>query len=203
MKKDCTELVFIMDQSGSMNGLQGDVIGGFNAMIEKQKKQEGEVLVTTVLFNQRWTMVHDRIPISGIPPMTNKDYQPGGCTALLDAVGDTITHILKVHRYIREEDRPEHTIVVITTDGLENASHDWTKGKVKELISEQKDWEFLYLGANIDAAEEAGGIGICSQRAVQYDPTPDGIAASCDKMCEFVSEVRAPKKREDTKKETK
>ena len=157
MKKNLTELVFILDRSGSMAGLESDTIGGFNAMIEKQKKEPGNALVSTVLFDHERKVIHDRQDIQQVEPMTDRDYYVGGCTALLDAVGCAIHHIGNVHKYAREEDRPEKTLFVITTDGMENASRQYSYDKLKKLIRRQKEkygWEFIFLGANIDAARE-------------------------------------------------
>ena len=171
MKKGLTELVFILDESGSMSGLEADTIGGFNSMIEKQRREEGEAYVSTVLFSNDSRVIHDRVRLDQVEPMTNREYMPGGCTALLDALGGAIHHIGNVHKYAREEDVPEHTIFVITTDGMENASHRYTKAEVKRMVERQKDrygWEFLFLGANIDAISAAEGIGIRRDRAVRY-----------------------------------
>ena len=171
MKKDLTELVFILDASGSMAGLENDTIGGFNGMIEKQKKEPGEAYVSTVIFASNSRVVYDRTPISRIEPMTDRLYYVGGCTALLDAIGGAIHHIGNVHKYAREEDRPEHTMFIITTDGMENASRMYGADEVKRMIQRQKEkygWEFLFLGANIDAVETAGRFGIGADRAVNY-----------------------------------
>ena len=162
MKKNLTELVFILDRSGSMAGLEKDTIGGFNAMIEKQKGEEGDAYISTVLFDNISEVIHDRAKLENVPKLTEKEYYVRGCTALLDAVGGAIHHIGNVHKYAREEDRPERTMFVITTDGLENASRRYTYDKVKEMIQRQKEkygWEFLFLGANIDAAKEAARFG--------------------------------------------
>ena len=179
MKKNLTELVFILDRSGSMSGLEKDTIGGFNAMIEKQKKEEGYALVSTVLFDHEAEMIHDRVDLQALPPMTEKEYFVRGCTALLDAVGNAITHIQSVHKYIREEDRPEKTLFVITTDGMENASHQYSYEKLKSLIEQQKalGWEFIFLGANIDAAKEAARFGIGADCAADYHADSKGTAA--------------------------
>ena len=165
-----TELVFILDRSGSMSGLEADTIGGFNAMIEKQKKEEGTAFVSTVLFNQASTVVYDRADVRTVEPMTDATYTVGGCTALLDAIGDAVHHIRNIHKYIRPEDVPAHTLFVITTDGMENASHRYTAEQVRRLIEQQKEfgWEFLFLGANIDAVETAKHFGISEDRAVNY-----------------------------------
>ena len=155
MRKGLTEVVFILDRSGSMAGLERETIGGFNSLLEKQKKEEGEALISTVLFDNVSEVLHDRVPVSRMEPMTDKEYYVRGCTALLDAIGGAIHHIGNVHKYAREEDRPEKTLFVITTDGLENASHHYSAKRVREMIQRQKErygWEFLFLGANIDAA---------------------------------------------------
>ena len=179
MKKNLTELVFILDRSGSMVKLVEDTIGGFNGMIEKQKKLEGQALVTTVLFDDEARAIHDRLDLQEVPTLTEREYHVGGCTALLDAVGGTIRHISKIHKYIREEDRPEKTLFVITTDGMENASCKYTYEKVKDMIDAQKSkgWEFIFLGANIDAAKEAARFGIDQDLAVDYlaDSTGTGV----------------------------
>ena len=163
MKKNLTELVFILDRSGSMAGLEKDTIGGFNAMIEKQRGEPGEALISTVLFDNETEVIHDRVPLDRVPALTEKEYFVRGCTALLDAVGGAIHHIGNVHKYAREEDRPEKTLFVITTDGMENASHFYNYEQVRAMIERQREtygWEFLFLGANIDAAREAARFGI-------------------------------------------
>ena len=179
MKKNLTEMVFILDRSGSMSGLEADTIGGFNGMIERQKKEEGEALVSTVLFSNESKVIHDRVALDKIEPLTDKQYYVGGCTALIDAIGGAIHHIGNVHKYARDEDRPERTIFVITTDGMENASHRYTSDQVKAMVERQKEkygWEFLFLGANIDAVETAARIGIRRDRAVNYNCDPIGQA---------------------------
>ena len=166
-----TELVFILDRSGSMAGLEDDTIGGFNAMLEKQKRQDGPCWVTTILFANDSQTVHDRVPLKDVRPMTRDDYTVGGCTALLDAIGDAIDHIRSIHKYARAEDVPAHTVFVITTDGMENASHTHTAEAVRREIARQKEadgWEFLFIGANIDAVQTAGRFGIAPDRAVNY-----------------------------------
>jgi len=171
MRKGLTEIVFILDRSGSMSGLEADTIGGFNSMIAKQKKEVGEAYVSTVLFDDRSEVLHDRISMDKVPVMTDEDYYVRGCTALLDAVGGAIHHIATVHRYAREEDRPEKTLFVITTDGMENASRHYSYEKVREMIKKQQEkygWEFIFIGANIDAVQEAGRFGIREERAVNY-----------------------------------
>ena len=171
MKKDLTELVFILDRSGSMAGLEKDTIGGFNAMIDKQRREAGEAVISTVLFDNYTEVIHDRVPLHKVPKLTEKEYYVRGCTALLDAVGGAIHHIGNVHKYAREEDRPERTLFVIPTDGMENASRRYTYEKVKAQIARQKErygWEFLFLGANIDAAQEAARFGIAEDYAATY-----------------------------------
>lgn len=193
MKKGLTEIVFILDQSGSMSGLEADTIGGYNSFMEKQKKTEGEVVVSTVLFADNSVVVHDRVPLAKIEPMNDRQYCPGGCTALLDAIGGSIHHIGNVHKYAREEDVPEKTIFVITTDGMENSSRIYSYNKVKSMIErEQKQfgWEFLFLGANIDAVEEASKIGIRPERAVRYECDSEGTKVNFDTLAETVREYR-------------
>jgi len=192
MRKNLTELVFIRDRSGSMQGLEADTVGGFNAMIEKQKTAPGEALVSTVLFDSEVEVLHDRVSLDKIPPMTKADYSVRGCTALLDAVGGAIHHIGNVHKYAREEDRPEKTLFVITTDGMENASRRYTYDKVRAMIRRQKErygWEFLFLGANIDAAREAARFGIAADRAANYHADAMGTnviyEAVSDTVCDF------------------
>lgn len=190
-----TELVMILDRSGSMSGLESDTIGGFNAMIEKQKKQEGACLVSTILFDNESTVLHDRVSLEKIPPMTDKDYVVGGCTALIDALGGAIRHIETIHRYARPEDVPEHTMFVITTDGLENASNRFSSAEVKKMISQKKElgWEFLFIGANIDAVETAAKYGIDRDRAVNYHADKAGTRVLYDTVAEAVCCVRAEK----------
>lgn len=170
MKKGLTELVFVLDRSGSMAGLEEDTIGGFNSMIARQKAEEGEALVTTVLFNGSSTTVHDRLPLGRVPLLTRQEYAVGGSTALLDAVGSSVGRTALIHRYAREEDVPERTMFVIMTDGMENASTRFRYENVKELIEENKakGWEFLFLGANIDAAAVGGKMGIRPGRTAQF-----------------------------------
>ena len=193
-RNDLTELVFILDRSGSMAGLISDTIGGFNAMLERQKKEEGRAFVTTVLFDTRFDRLHDRLPLEQVPPMTEREYQPGGCTALLDAVGDTIRHIARIHKYARPEDVPGKTLFVITTDGLENASRRYSQADVKRLIQHEQEkygWEFLFLGANIDAIETADSIGIDAQCATNFHADGRGMALNFDAVCGAVSAIRA------------
>lgn len=194
MKKGLTELVFILDQSGSMFDLAGDTIGGFNAMIGRQKKEPGEALVSTVLFNNASVVIHDRVSLDQIPPLTERQYRPSGCTALLDAIGGAVHHIRNVHKYARPEDIPEHTLFVITTDGMENASRVYTAQKVREMISREREkygWEFLFLGANIDAVETAGRIGISPDRAANYNCDSEGTRLNYEAMDAAVSAVRS------------
>ena len=194
MKKNLTELVFILDRSGSMAGLEKDTIGGFNAMIEKQKAEEGEAYVSTVLFDNYSEVIHDRVALNDVPKLTEKEYYVRGCTALLDAVGGAIHHIGNVHKYAREEDRPEKTLFVITTDGMENASRRYSYEKVREMITRQKEkygWEFLFLGANIDAAREAARFGIDADCAADYHADTQGTAVIYEAMSDVVYSVRA------------
>ena len=194
MKKNLTEIVFILDRSGSMTGLEDDTIGGFNAMIEKQKGEPGEAFVSTVLFDNVSEVIHDRVDVQKIQPMTRRDYYVRGCTALLDAVGQAVHHIGNVHKYAREEDRPEKTLFVITTDGMENASRHYSYDRVKTMIQRQKErygWEFLFLGANIDAAKEAARFGIRADRAANYHADRRGTAVIYEAMSEAVCSVRA------------
>ena len=189
-----TELVFILDRSGSMRGLESDTVGGFNSMIEKQKKEEGEVLVSTVLFDHECEVIHDRIPLSRIPHLTEEEYFTRGCTGLLDAVGGAIHHIGNVHKYARKEDVPEKTMFIITTDGYENASKRYDYETVRKMIERQKEkygWEFLFLGANIDAAAEAKRFGIAPDRAVNYKCDERGTALSYEVISEALCNVRA------------
>ena len=193
MKKNLTEIVFILDRSGSMAGLEMDTIGGFNAMIEKQKKEPGEALISTVLFDNVSQVLHDRVDIRQIAPMTEKEYFVRGCTALLDAVGGAIHHIGNVHKYAREEDRPEKTLFVITTDGMENASRKYSHGKLQEMIRRQKekyDWEFLFLGANIDAIATARQFGIDEDHAVDYLSDHQGTRLSYEAVSAAIRTVR-------------
>ncbi|MBR3753987.1 MAG: hypothetical protein IKK49_02645 [Clostridia bacterium] len=194
MKNSITELVFILDRSGSMAGLESDTIGGFNAMIEKQKKQEGECFVSTVLFDGVSEVLHDRVKLSEIKPMTSEDYTVRGCTALIDALGGAIHHIGNVHKYARPEDVPEHTMFVITTDGMENASRHYSSEKVKAMIERQKEkygWEFLFIGANIDAVETAAQYGIGADRAVNYNADKEGTSIIYESVSNAVCKMRA------------
>lgn len=193
MKENLTEIVFILDRSGSMSGMEGDTIGGFNSMIEQQKKAEGEALISTVLFDNESEVLHDRVNVKDILPMTERDYTVRGCTALLDAIGGAIHHIGNIHKYAREEDVPAHTLFVITTDGMENASRRYSSDTVKQMIERQKakyGWEFLFLGANIDAVETAGRIGIGADRAANYLCDSEGTALYFDELNMLISSVR-------------
>ena len=197
MKKkmnETTELVFILDRSGSMGGLESDTIGGFNALIEKQRKQDGECFVTTVLFDHEIEFLHDRVKLEDIKPLTDRDYTVRGCTALIDAIGSTIEHIGKIHKYAREEDVPANTLFVITTDGMENASHMYSSDKVKKMIEKQKKkygWEFLFIGANIDSVNTAKGFGIGADRAVNYHADKKGTSVVFDAVADTVCSMRA------------
>ena len=194
MKKNLTELVFILDRSGSMAGLEPDTIGGFNAMIEKQRKEPGEAYVSTILFDNERQVIHDRVDIQAVNPLTPKEYYVRGCTALLDAVGKAIHHIGNVHKYAREEDRPEKTLFIITTDGMENASREYTYERVQKMIEHEKEkygWEFIFLGANIDAAREAARFGIDETRAANYHADSKGTAVIYDAMNNVVGNYRA------------
>ena len=193
MKKNLTEIVFILDRSGSMAGLEGDTIGGFNAMIDKQKKEPGDAYISTVLFDNISEVIHDRVDIQNIRPLTRNEYYVRGCTALLDAVGNAIHHIGNVHKYAREEDRPEKTVFVITTDGMENASRMYSYDKVRAMIQRQKEqhgWEFLFLGANIDAAKEAARFGIQADRAANYHADSKGTGVIYETVSEAIHHVR-------------
>ena len=193
MKKNLTELVFILDRSGSMAGLEADTIGGFNAMLQKQRGEPGEAGISTVLFDNETDVIHDRISLDRVPALTEKEYYVRGCTALQDAVGGAIHHIGNVHKYAREGDRPEKTLFVITTDGMENASRRYTYDKVKAMIERQRErygWEFLFLGANIDAAREAARFGIRADCAADYHADSIGTEAVNESDCEAVCQVR-------------
>ena len=193
MKKGLTELVMILDRSGSMSGLEADTIGGFNGMIEKQKKEDGEAYVSVILFDDQSEVIYDRVDISKVEPMTDKQYYVRGCTALLDAVGDASHHIGNIHKYAREEDVPEKTIFIITTDGLENASRRYNYNKVRRMIERQKEkynWEFIFLGANIDAAAEAAKIGIGASRAARYECDSAGTALNYSVVGDTVAKLR-------------
>jgi len=196
MKKGLTEVVFILDRSGSMSGLEADTIGGYNSMLKKQKQEEGSAYVSTVLFDDQCEVLHDRIDINEITPITDKDYYVRGCTALLDAVGGAIHHIGNIHKYARKEDVPEHTIFIITTDGMENSSRRYSYEKVKAMVERQQKkygWEFLFFGANIDAITEAGRFGIRADRATDYVCDSEGTELNYEAMSYAVSAVRQSK----------
>ncbi len=200
MKKtdnNMTELVFILDRSGSMGGLESDTIGGFNAMLDKQKKQNGTAYVSTVLFDHETQVLHDRLPIDKVAPLTERDYTVRGCTALLDAIGKSVRHIQNIHKYARAEDVPAHTLFVITTDGMENASREYSGKAIKRLIEKQKSecgWEFLFIGANIDAIATARSFGISEDRAVNYHADEKGTGVVYGAVCDAVSAVRGGKR---------
>lgn len=196
LNNNITEIVFILDRSGSMSGLEKDTIGGFNAMIEKQKKQDGKAYVSTVLFDHESVVLHDRLPLEQIKPMTEDDYTVRGCTALLDAIGGAVKHIGNIHRYARPEDVPEHTMFVITTDGLENASRKYNSRDIKRLIESKKEegWEFLFIGANIDAIETANVYGISADRAVNYNADSQGTGVVFEAVSETVAKFRGGQK---------
>jgi len=194
MRKGLTEVVFILDRSGSMSGLEADTIGGFNSMINKQKKEDGEAYISTVLFDDQTEVLYDRVPVSKVEPMNDKQYYVRGCTALLDALGGAIHHIGNVHKYAREEDRPEKTLFIITTDGMENSSRQYSYDKVKKMVEKQKKkygWEFLFLGANIDAIEVAGKFGIAANRAINYESDHRGTQLNYEALSRTVSAFRA------------
>ncbi len=194
IKNNLTELVFIIDRSGSMSGFEDDTVGGFNSTIENQKAQNGKVYVSTVLFANESEVIHDRVDISEIKPMTRKDYHVGGCTALLDAIGGAIHHIGNIHKYARPEDVPEHTIFVITTDGMENASHRYSSTDIKSKIKNQTEhygWEFIFLAANIDVTETVESLGIRRDRAANYQQTTEGVSRSYRAMSKAITAVRA------------
>ena len=193
IKNGITELVFILDRSGSMAGFEEDTVGGFNATVAKQREKEGKVYVSTVLFDNENEVIHDRADIQDIRPMTREDYAVGGCTALLDAIGDAIHHIGNVHKYARPEDVPEHTVFLITTDGMENASRRYSAEEIRRRIKRQTErygWEFVFLAANIDAIETAESIGIRRERAANYRQTEKGVAQSYCAMSAVITHVR-------------
>lgn len=194
MRKGLTEIIFILDRSGSMAGLEGDTIGGYNSMLDRQKKEDGEAIVSTVLFDDRSEVLHDRVSLDKMEHITEQAYYVRGCTALLDAVGGAVKHIATVHRYAREEDRPEKTLFIITTDGMENASRHYDYEKVRDMVERQKEkygWEFLFLGANIDAIQVAGRFGIQKEYAVNFECDSEGTRLNYDVVSRAVSSVRA------------
>ena len=194
MNNNLTEIVFILDRSGSMAGLETDTIGGFNAMLDRQKKEPGEALLSAVLFSDESCVLYDRIDIRKVEPMTEREYRVGGCTALLDAIGGAVRHIANVHKYAREEDRPGKTVFVITTDGLENASRRYDYAEVQRMVRHEQEkygWEFLFLGANMDAISAAGRFGIRAERAVRYAPDSAGTALNFSVVSDTVAHFRA------------
>ncbi len=192
MKKDLTELFFIMDKSGSMESMVSDTIGGYNAFLEKQRKEEGQALVTTVLFNTNYSTVHDRIDINQVPQMTENDYIPFGGTALLDAVGEGIRHVSEIHKYIREEDVPEQTIFVIMTDGYENSSRKYDNAQIKNMVNEKQNlgWKFMFLGADIDAFSLADIYGFDRRNVASYRLNEKGMNAMYNTVSDRISRIR-------------
>ena len=196
MKQNLTEIIFILDKSGSMSGLEKDTIGGFNSLIEKQKKEQGEALISTVLFSDSSKVIHNRININDIPLLTSNEYYVSGCTALLDALGNSINYIIKKHKEINIDEVPEKTLFVITTDGYENASKEYTYSKIKSMIKDVKEkynWEFIFLGANIDAVREASKFGIDEENAVNYNCDTVGVEINYKCLDEAISSVRINK----------
>ena len=193
MNNNLTEIVFILDRSGSMAGLEADTIGGFNAMVEKQKKEPGEALLSAVLFDNESQVIYDRADIRKVEPMTDRQYQVRGCTALLDAIGGAVHHIANVHKYAREEDRPGKTVFVITTDGMENASRRYTYAQVQKMVKHEQEkygWEFLFLGANMDAISAARSFGIREDRAVRYECDGAGTALNFAVVSKTIGKLR-------------
>ena len=193
MKNKLTEIVFIIDRSGSMSGFEDDTIGGFNSTLGRQREGEGKAYVSTVLFDNYIQVIHDRVRIEDVKPMTRDDYRVGGCTALLDAIGGAIHHIGTIHKYARAEDVPEHTLFIIITDGMENASRNYSSDEVKKNIKRQTEkygWEFIFLAANIDAIETAENIGIHRSRTVNYHQDKAGMSVTYEAMCEAITTVR-------------
>ena len=194
MKKDLTELVFVLDRSGSMSGLEDDTIGGYNSMVEKQKKEQGEALITTVLFDDRYELLHDRINLKGISPITDREYYVRGTTALLDAIGRSIDKIVNVMRHTDEEEQAKSVMFVIITDGMENSSKEYNYEHIRKMIEHQKkkyEWEFIFLGANIDAVETAERFGINQDRAANYHADTEGTRLNYKVLSETVSNFRA------------
>ena len=201
MRKGLTEVVFILDRSGSMSGLESDTIGGFNSLLEKQRKEEGEAYISVVLFDDVSDVIYDRVPVSKVEPMNDRQYYVRGCTALLDAVGGAVHHIANVHKYAREEDRPEKTLFIVTTDGMENASRIYTYAKVRQMVEKERNeygWEFLFLGANIDAINVADRFGIQAERAINYESDSIGTQLNYNVLSDALSAVRKSKSRAET-----
>lgn len=193
MKKGLTEIVFILDRSGSMSGLETETIGGYNSMLEKQKKEEGEAVISTILFDNQVEILHDRKALEKVEPITDKEYYVRGCTALLDAVGGAIHRVGKLQKELPEEERPEKTLFIITTDGMENASKEYTYDKVRKMVEKKKrklHWEFIFLGANIDAVQVAGQFGVAKNRAVRYECDGAGTRLNFEVMSKLVSCAR-------------
>lgn len=204
MKKDLTELVFILDRSGSMSGLESDTIGGYNSMLEKQKKEEGQAIITTVLFDDQYELLHDRVNIKGITPITDNEYYVRGTTALLDAIGLSISKIINVQKHTLREERAAKVMFVIITDGYENASREFTYEKVRQMIEYQKDkysWEFIFLGANIDAVATAEQFGISEDRASNFNADSEGVSLNYEVISDIVTELRANRPLNDSWKE--
>lgn len=204
VKTNITEIVFILDKSGSMSGLESDTIGGYNAMLKKQQEEEGEAIVTTVLFDNNYELLHDRVNIKGIRPITENEYYVGGSTALLDAIGKTIYKIGNVQKHTSEEYRADKVMFIITTDGMENASREYTYEKVRKMVENQKErygWEFIFLGANIDAISTAERFGITAERAANYNADSEGTRLNYEAVCCVVSELRANREINDSWKE--
>lgn len=194
MKNNITELVFILDRSGSMSGLEADTVGGFNSLIEKQRRQEGECFVSVVLFDNVSQVLYDRVKLADVRKMTQDDYSVRGCTALIDAIGGAIHHIGNIHKYARPEDVPEHTMFVITTDGMENASRRYSSDQVKKMVERQKNkygWEFLFIGANIDSVQTARRFGIGADRAVNYHADSKGTSVLYEAVSCSVAHMRS------------
>ena len=192
MKENLTELVFILDKSGSMSGLEKDTIGGFNSFIKKQKEEAGDAILSTILFSDRFDVLHDRINIKEVKELTDKDYFASGCTALLDAIGYSIKHIMKVHNELNDEEKPSKTLFVITTDGYENSSKEFSYSTIKKLIEERREagWEFIFLGANIDSVKEAETLGIDKDFAVNYNCDTEGVDINYKALSKAVASMR-------------
>lgn len=200
MREGLTEIVFIIDRSGSMGGLESDTIGGFNSMIEKQKKEEGEAIVSTVLFDDRSDVIYDRVDLKKVEPMNDTQYYVRGCTALLDALGGAVKHIKTVHKYAREDDRPEKTVFIVTTDGMENSSRKYDYDEVRKMVEKQRKeagWEFIFLGANLDSVEYAGRMGFSAKTSVNYESDSRGTLKNYEVLGRTLSAVRCAKRTEN------